>query len=140
MMENKAFVPGVHGSESCINDYGDFAVEVMRFKMSAKAYSITRELTGQGKTSWCVYVHIKPTHPLYPTFTTTKNEFDAECEIFPFHGGCTYFNRLEDGTIKIGCDFSHSCDWDQHGAELADVPDVEACGDELRHFMEVRRG
>ena len=59
--------------------------------------------------SWCLYVLIFPSHPLYEEACKNTRSYDTDLgdKIYPnFHCGCTYYDK-QSTYVKIGCDYMH---------------------------------
>ena len=104
-----------------------FAVEIVHW---------TREFykTDEKRHIWNVYVYLYDTHPLHKKFrkTNEKNYWRESTHGLEFHGGCTYFERLANKTIKLGCDYIHHIDdGSERRATLKDAWEVEMDASEL---------
>ena len=127
------FIKGIEGKTRDhyvnVTDFGSYIIEVVRFNWE-RAMPFTN-----GPLAWCVYVILKPENPLHKQFDDTRNEFAPECNKLPWHVECTYFERLKDGSVKLGCDFSHWCDRNSHGYDEK-VNDLHETIGRLKAFMQ----
>lgn len=63
------------------------------------------------KYIWTLYVYIEEDHPLYSVLLSADTEeypaFSDKLYSLDLHCGCTFYEKLEDGVLKIGCDYCH---------------------------------
>lgn len=70
---------------------------------------VTRHAKLNGDNAWCVYVYMHASHRLFDSVNVGHDRYyDIDTvTAMPLHGGCSYFFKLSDNCIKIGCDYSH---------------------------------
>ena len=68
----------------------------------------------QGPNHWTMYVYIYPGHRLFARMEEVESgaSYGEATDSFPFHGGCTYFERSYDSAgnlrhAQVGCDYQH---------------------------------
>jgi len=113
-----------------IRDFGTYKIEVMKLHQGYE------DRHRNGPWRWCAYIHFKPEHFFFSKLSQVKNSYDGLINIFPFHGGCTFFKIIESGDIKIGCDFQHYGDEDCGLSDYEDMPKVVYGVQALEKFME----
>jgi len=122
----------------------------VRFEIHRWADKIS-EMFGR-EVNWTFYVLVRDnmfTHEVWEKVKPTKKKVDFgrgwiwdydenPLALLPFHGGCTYFEKVSDAEIyKIGCDYQHYYD-EGHDYQLEDiVADVKKVIDTLvEQYME----